>query len=150
MVCLIKLYIMATLKTFQPSVFTALQYDEVTLNKSKVTLRHRDIHFILADKALSDVDPNQVKEFINPLNSAPSNLDANFDDEQLSAFCQSRYIQEPSDIDNYVSSLKQFTENLSQYAKNLRRSSECASSSVSSSSVSDNPKKTEEDPKTND
>lgn len=141
---------MATLKTFQPSVFTALQYDKVTLNKSKVTLRHRDIHFILADKALSDVDPNQVKEFINPLNSAPSNLDANFDDEQLSAFCQSRYIQEPSDIDNYVTSLKHFTDNLSDYAKNLRRSRQRSSASVSSASVPSDPKKTEEDPKTND
>lgn len=136
---------MAVLKTFQPSVFTALQYDEVNLNKSKVTLRHRDIHFILADKALSDVDPNQVKEFINPLNSAPENLDANFDDEQLSAFCQSRYIQEPSDIDNYVSSLKEFTDNLSTYAKNLRRSREHSSASVSSASVSDNVKKAKED-----
>ena len=141
---------MSTLKTFQPSVFTALQYDEVTLNKSKVTLRHRDIHFILADKVLSDVDPNQVKEFIDPLNSAPSNLDANFDDEQLAAFCQSRYIQEPSDIDNYVSSLKEFTDNLSNYAKNLRRSSECSSSSVSPASVLGDSKKTKEDTTTND
>lgn len=140
---------MATLKTFQPSVFTALQYDFVTLNKSKVTLRHRDIHFILADKALSDVDPNQVKEFINPLNSAPSNLDANFDDEQLAAFCQSRYIQEPSDIDNYVSSLKHFTDNLSDYAKNLRRSGERSSSSVSSAEVPGDPQKTEGEAKTN-
>lgn len=137
--------IMAIFKTFQPSVFTALQYDKVTLNKSKVTLRHRDIHFILADKALSDVDPNQVKEFIDPLNSAPSNLDANFDDDQLAAFCQSRYIQEPSDIDNYVSSLKQFTDNLSDYAKNLRRDREDSSASVSSSSFSGDSKKTKED-----
>lgn len=141
---------MAILKTFQPSVFTALLYDKVTLNKSKVTLRHRDIHFILADKALSDVDPNQVKEFIDPLNSAPSNLDANFDDEQLAAFCQSRYIQEPSDIDNYVSSLKQFTDNLSEYAKNLRRSSERSSSSVSSVEVPGDSEKTKEGTSTND
>lgn len=141
---------MAVLKTFQPSVFTALQYDDVTLNKSKVTLRHRDIHFILADKALSDVDPNQVKEFINPLNSAPENLDANFDDEQLAAFCQSRYIQEPSDIDNYVSSLKEFTDNLSNYAKNLRRSSERPTSTVPPAEVSSDSKKTEKDTAAND
>lgn len=141
---------MATLKTFQPSVFTALQYDTVTLNKSKVTLRHRDIHFILADKALSDVDPNKVKEFISPLNIAPENLDANFDDEQLAAFCQSRYIQEPSDIDNYVSSLKQFTDNLSDYAKNLRRSSERSSSTVPPAEIPGDSKKTEKDTSAND
>lgn len=58
---------MAVLKTFQPSIFSALQYDRVTLNKSKVLLRHRDIHFLLADKALNDIDPNQVKQFIEPL-----------------------------------------------------------------------------------
>ena len=141
---------MAILKTFVPSVFTALQYDDVNLNKSKVTLRHRDIHFILADKALSDIDSNKVKEFISPLNSAPENLDANFDDEQLSAFCQSRYIQEPSDIDNYVSSLKNFTDNLSNYAKNLRRSSERTSSTVPSVEVPRDPQKVKEVTPTND
>lgn len=141
---------MATLKTFQPSVFTALQYDMVTLNKSKVTLRHRDIHFILADKALSDIDPNKVKEFISPLNIAPENLDANFDDEQLSAFCRSRYIQEPSDIDNYVSSLKNFTDNLSSYAKNLRRSGERPTPSLPPVEVPGDSKKTKEVTSTND
>lgn len=141
---------MAVLKTFQPSIFSALQYDHVTLNKSKVLLRHRDIHFLLADKALNDIDPNQVKQFIEPLSDIPNNLDAQFDDEQLSAFCQSRYIQQPSDIDNYVDVLHNFTNQLTDYAKNLRRSSERASSSVSSASVPSDPKKTEEDPKTND
>lgn len=141
---------MAVLKTFQPCIFTALQYDRVTLNKSKVLLRHRDIHFLLADKALNDIDPNQVKQFIEPLSLPSDNLDAQFDDEQLSAFCQSRYIQQPSDIDNYVDALNNFSNRLSDYAKNLRRGCEDSSASVSSSSVSGDPKKTEGDPKTND
>jgi hypothetical protein len=136
---------MAVLKTFQPSIFSALQYDRVTLNKSKVLLRHRDIHFLLADKALNDIDPNQVKQFIEPLSDIPNNLDAQFDDEQLSAFCQSRYIQQPSDIDNYVDALHNFTNQLTDYAKNLRRSVEDSSASVSSSSVSVDSKKTKED-----
>ena len=140
---------MAILKTFVPSVFTALQYDDVNLNKSKVTLRHRDIHFILADKALSDIDSNKVKEFISPLNSVPENLDANFDDDQLAAFCRSRYIQEASDIDNYVSSLKDFTDNLSNYAKNLRRSSERPSATVPPVEVPRDSKKDKEVTPTN-
>lgn len=136
---------MAVLKTFQPSIFSALQYDRVTFNKSKVLLRHRDIHFLLADKALNDIDPNQVKQFIEPLSDIPSNLDAQFDDEQLSAFCQSRYIQQPSDIDNYVDALHNFTKQLTDYAKNLRRCSEDSPTSVSSSSVLGDSKKTKED-----
>lgn len=136
---------MAVLKTFQPCIFTALQYDRVTLNKSKVLLRHRDIHFLLADKALNDIDPNQVKQFIEPLSLPSDNLDAQFDDEQLSAFCQSRYIQQPSDIDNYVDALNNFSNQLSDYAKNLRRGREDSSTSVSSSSVFGDSKKAEEE-----
>lgn len=136
---------MAVLKTFQPCIFTALQYDRVTLNKSKVLLRHRDIHFLLADKALNDIDPNQVKQFIEPLSLPSDNLDAQFDDEQLSAFCQSRYIQQPSDIDNYVDALNNFSNQLSDYAKNLRRGREDSSASVPSPSVLGDSKKTKED-----
>lgn len=136
---------MAVLKTFQPSIFTALQYDRVTLNKSKVLLRHRDIHFLLADKALNDIDPNQVKQFIEPLSIPSDNLDAQFDDEQLSAFCQSRYIQQPSDIDNYVDALNNFSNQLSDYAKNLRRSSERSSATVPPAEVSGDSKKAKED-----
>lgn len=136
---------MAVLKTFQPCIFTALQYDRVTLNKSKVLLRHRDIHFLLADKALNDIDPNQVKQFIEPLSLPSDNLDSQFDDEQLSAFCQSRYIQQPSDIDSYVDALNNFSNQLSDYAKNLRRGREDSSASVSSSSVPGDSKKAKED-----
>ena len=136
---------MAVLKTFQPCIFTALQYDRVTLNKSKVLLRHRDIHFLLADKALDDIDPNQVKQFIEPLSVPSDNLDAQFDDEQLSAFCRSRYIQQPSDIDNYVDALNNFSNQLSDYAKNLRRGREDSSTPVPSPSVSGDSKKAKED-----
>lgn len=136
---------MAVLKTFQPCIFTALQYDRVTLNKSKVLLRHRDIHFLLADKALNDIDPNQVKQFIEPLSLPSDNLDAQFDDEQLSAFCRSRYIQQPSDIDNYVNALNNFSNQLSDYAKNFRRGREDSSASVSSSSILGDSKKAKED-----
>lgn len=136
---------MAVLKTFQPCIFTALQYDRVTLNKSKVLLRHRDIHFLLADKALNDIDPNQVKQFIEPLSVPSDNLDAQFDDEQLSAFCRSRYIQQPSDIDNYVNALNNFSNQLSDYAKNLRRGREDSPTPVPSSSVLGDSKKAKED-----
>lgn len=141
---------MAVLKSFQPCIFTALQYDRVTLNKSKVLLRHRDIHFLLADKALNDIDPTQVKQFIEPLSLPPVNLDAQFDDDQLAAFCKSRYIQQPSDIDNYVNALNNFSNQLSDYAKNFRRRREDSAATVSSSSVSGHSKKTEEEPKSND
>lgn len=140
---------MAVLKTFQPCVFSALQYDRVTLNKSKVLLRHRDIHFLLADKALNDIDPNQVKQFIEPLSIPHDNPDAQFDDEQLSAFCQSRYIQQPSDIDNYVDALNNFTNQLSDYAKNLRRNSERTSPTVSPVEVPRDSKKDKEVTPTN-
>lgn len=123
---------MSYLKSFVPHIFTDLQSEEVKCGKSTITIRHRDIHFILSDKALSDLDSNAIKQFIAPLTMpTKEQLDASCDDATLNAFCKSRYIQEASDVQEYANSLKNFSSNLSKYAKSLKRAEDVSSKTAS-------------------
>lgn len=107
------------LNHFTPSIFTDLQFECLKLKKRKTLVRHRDIHLILADKALSGVDSQRVKEFLNPLSMSSESLDSHFDDETLSDFCSSRYLQQPSDVKKYCDSLEKFSGKLRSYASSL-------------------------------
>lgn len=107
------------LNYFTPSIFTDLQFECLKLKKRKTLVRHRDIHLILADKALNGVDSQRVKEFLNPLSISSESLDSHFDDETLSDFCSSRYLQQPSDVKKYCDSLEKFSGKLRSYASSL-------------------------------
>ena len=107
------------LNHFTPSIFTDLQFECLKLKKRKTLVRHRDIHLILADKALNGVDSQRVKEFLNPLSMSSESLDSRFDDETLSDFCSSRYLQQPSDVKKYCDSLEKFSGKLRSYASSL-------------------------------
>ena len=109
----------SVLNHFTPSIFTDLQFECLKLKKRKTLVRHRDIHLILADKALSGVDSQRVKEFLNPLSMSSESLDSRFDDETLSDFCSSRYLQQPSDVKKYCDNLEKFSGKLRSYASSL-------------------------------
>lgn len=109
------------LNYFTPSIFTDLQFECLKLKKRKTLVRHRDIHLILADKALTGVDSQRVKEFLNPLSMSSESLDSHFDDETLSDFCSSRYLQQPSDVKKYCDSLEKFSGKLRSYASSLSK-----------------------------
>lgn len=111
----------SVLNFFTPSIFTDLQCECLKLKKRKTLIRHRDIHLILADKALSGVDSQRVKEFLNPLSLSPESLDSHFDDDTLSDFCSSRFLQQPSDVKKYCDSLEKFSGKLRSYASSLTK-----------------------------
>lgn len=106
-------------KYFQPSLFAHLQFEKVKLGGRVTHLRHRDIHFILADKALDDLDDNLIKKFLSPLDSSVPSADSHFDDDTLLNFCRSRYLQQPSDVLAYSNELDKFSATLRDYGKRL-------------------------------
>lgn len=96
---------------FQSNMFSDLQ--NVTLvssydSQEQVTIRSRDIHFVLNDKALEALDPQSLRKFLEPLNndSVSESEKLNLSDADLFDFCQSRYIQQPSDVQDYANYLK--------------------------------------------
>lgn len=81
---------------------------------SEVTPRYRDIHFLINEKLLESLDPSTLSKFLAPLkdSSTPSD-NLNLSDEQLTALCSSRYIQQPTDV-------KQFADYLLNAANEIK------------------------------
>lgn len=112
---------------FGSSIFSDLQnvtIPSVVDSSCEVNLRSRDIHFLLNEKALEALDPQSLKKFLEPLQSSSSPNDTEsfkMSDEDLFNFCQSRYIQQPSDVQKYAKILsdgyKQITKNIESERK---------------------------------
>ena len=105
------------LKYFQPSFFDHLLTEKVKLGGYETLLRHRDIYLVLADKAFGDCDENAVKKFLSPLETSLPSADSHFDDDTLTSFCRSRYLQQPSDVLAYTKELDKFSSTLRDFAK---------------------------------
>lgn len=101
------------LNYFQESLFCSLQSprlissysdDKGVMHECEITPRYRDIHFLINQKSLEHLDPTQLSKFLAPLNSGSGSADSNFNipDDDLFALCSSRYIQQPSDVEEYA------------------------------------------------
>ena len=81
---------------------------------SEITPRYRDIHFLINEKLLESLDPSTLSKFLAPLkDSSTSSDNLNLSDEQLTALCSSRYIQQPTDV-------KQFADYLLNAANEIK------------------------------
>lgn len=91
---------------------------------SEVTPRYRDIHFLINEKLLESLDPSSLSKFLAPLkdSSVPSD-NLNLSDEQLTALCSSRYIQQPTDVKQFADYLLNAANEIkSNYKKSEERS----------------------------
>lgn len=91
---------------------------------SDVTPRYRDIHFLINEKLLESLDPSTLSKFLAPLkdSSTPSD-NLNLSDEQLTALCSSRYIQQPTDVKQFADYLLNAANEIkSNYKKSEERS----------------------------
>ena len=91
------------------------------MHECEITPRYRDIHFLINQKSLEHLDPTQLSKFLAPLNSGNDSADSNFiiPDEDLFALCSSRYIQQPSDVEDYARFLTNRANDIkSHYEKN--------------------------------
>lgn len=91
---------------------------------SEITPRYRDIHFLINEKLLESLDPSTLSKFLAPLkdSSTPSD-NLNLSDEQLTALCSSRYIQQPTDVKQFADYLLNAANEIkSNYKKSEERS----------------------------
>lgn len=91
---------------------------------SEITPRYRDIHFLINEKLLESLDPSSLSKFLAPLkdSSTPSD-NLNLSDEQLTALCSSRYIQQPTDVKQFADYLLNAANEIkSNYKKSEERS----------------------------
>ena len=112
---------------FQSNLFSELQNTTLTSSvdpKSEVNLRSRDIHFLLNEKALEALDPSALKKYLEPLKieSGPNDTESfKMTDADLFNFCQSRFIQQPSDVQKYAKILQDGYEQISKNIENERK-----------------------------
>lgn len=91
---------------------------------SEVTPRYRDIHFLINEKLLESLDPSTLSKFLAPLkDSSLSSDNLNLSDDQLTALCSSRYIQQPTDVKQFADYLLNAANEIkSNYKKSEERS----------------------------
>lgn len=91
---------------------------------SETTPRYRDIHFLINEKLLESLDPSTLSKFLAPLkDSSTSSDNFNLSDDQLTALCSSRYIQQPTDVKQFADYLLNAANEIkSNYKKSEERS----------------------------
>lgn len=91
---------------------------------SEITPRYRDIHFLVNEKLLESLDPSTLSKFLAPLKDSSSSSDnLNLSDDQLTALCSSRYIQQPTDVKQFADYLLNAANDIkSNYKKSEERS----------------------------
>lgn len=106
---------------------------------SEVTPRYRDIHFLINEKLLESLDPSTLSKFLAPLkdSSTPSD-NLNLSDEQLTALCSSRYIQQPTDVKQFADYLLNAANEIKSNFKKSEERSRAWSDFVKSLNVSVN------------
>lgn len=87
---------------FQANLFTELQTPTLVGVDGDETPRYRDIEFLLNEKRLQNLDPSALKQYLEPLTSPSSNDDISLSDDDLFQLCNSRYIQQPSDVSDFA------------------------------------------------
>lgn len=106
---------------------------------SEITPRYRDIHFLINEKLLESLDPSTLSKFLAPLkdSSTPSD-NLNLSDEQLTALCSSRYIQQPTDVKQFADYLLNAANEIKSNFKKSEERSRAWSDFVKSLNVSVN------------
>lgn len=91
---------------------------------SEITPRYRDIHFLINEKLLESLDPSTLSKFLAPLKDSSSSSDnLNLSDDQLTALCSSRYVQQPTDVKQFADYLLNAANEIkSNYKKSEERS----------------------------
>lgn len=106
---------------------------------SEITPRYRDIHFLINEKLLESLDPSTLSKFLAPLKDSSSSSDnLNLSDDQLTALCSSRYIQQPTDVKQFADYLLNAANEIKSNYKKTEERSRAWSDFVKSLNVSVN------------
>lgn len=117
-----KAHLFASLQS--PILLSVVVDDLGKKTTSEITPRYRDIHFLINEKLLESLDPSTLSKFLAPLkdSSTPSD-NLNLSDDQLTALCSSRYIQQPTDVKQFADYLLNAANEIkSNYKKSEERS----------------------------
>lgn len=111
--------------SLQSPILSSVVVDDLgNKTTSEITPRYRDIHFLINEKLLESLDPSSLSKYLAPLKESSCTSDNfNLSDDQLTALCSSRYIQQPTDVKQFADYLLNAANEIkSNYKKSEERS----------------------------
>lgn len=97
------------------NIFTSIQTYKLaplSSDEPEVTMRVRDIDFVISDKKLQALDPSELSKFLEPLNTPSSADDIQLSDDELFEVCSNRYVQQASDVNDFANWLTDKAEDI--------------------------------------
>lgn len=99
----------------QDNLFTHIQnfkLPPLSASDPEITMRVRDIDFVISEKKLEALDPSALSKFLEPLTSPASSDDLKLSDDDLFEVCSNRYIQQASDVNDFANWLIEKSEDI--------------------------------------
>lgn len=111
----------------QENLFTHIQtftLPPLSASEPEVTMRVRDIDFVISERKLEALDPSALSKFLEPLTSPASSDDLKLSDDDLFEVCSNRYIQQASDVNDFANWLTEKAEDIKTKYKDKKEQKE--------------------------
>lgn len=111
----------------QDNLFTHIQVFKLpplSASEPEITMRVRDIDFVISEKKLEALDPSALSKFLEPLTSPASSDDLHLSDDDLFEVCSNRYVQQASDVNDFANWLTEKAEDIKSKYKDKKEQKE--------------------------
>lgn len=111
----------------QDNLFTHIQnfkLPPLSVSEPEITMRVRDIDFVISEKKLEALDPSALSKFLEPLTSPASPDDLKLSDDDLFEVCSNRYVQQASDVNDFANWLTEKAEDIKTRYKDKKEQKE--------------------------
>lgn len=111
----------------QENLFTHIQVftlPPLSASEPEITMRVRDIDFVISEKKLEALDPSALSKFLEPLTSPASPDDLKLSDDDLFEVCSNRYVQQASDVNDFANWLTEKAEEIKTKYKDKKEQKE--------------------------
>ena len=111
----------------QDNLFTHIQtfkLPPLSASEPEITMRVRDIDFVISEKKLDALDPSALSKFLEPLTSPASPDDLKLSDDDLFDVCSNRYVQQASDVNDFANWLTEKAEDIKTKYKDKKEQKE--------------------------
>lgn len=113
--------------SIQDNLFTHIQVFKLpplSASDPEITMRVRDIDFVISERKLEALDPSALSKFLEPLTSPSSSDDLKLSDDDLFDVCSNRYVQQASDVNDFANWLTEKAEDIKTKYKDKKEQQE--------------------------
>jgi hypothetical protein len=107
----------------QDNIFTSIQTYKLaplSSDEPEVTMRVRDIDFVISEKKLQALDPSELSKFLEPITNPSTSDDIQLSDDELFEICSNRYVQQASDVNDFANWLTEKADDIKSKYKNKK------------------------------